>query len=406
MLAFGGIGLNEATMGVAFPKVRETFDLPIDRLGLLLLPGTVGYLLVAAAQARARRPWPVGWSLIGAAALAAAGAATYALSPVFGVMLAGSFLLGVSAAGVDTTLNNYVSRHLESRVLAFMHGGFGVGAMAGPFVATAVLQAGWSWRWAYVVFAGYQAALVAGWLATRHRLVTAATAATASPAADAALVAFEGDVAALPPEDAAVAAGGAAAARFGVILPLNVAMFFVYTGTEASTGLLLPTLLADRGIAEATAGLLTTGFWAALTAGRFAAGFLGRRVAPGQLLAGASIGCAAGMAGVAFGQGFVAGGAGVVVGLALAPVFPSLVAMTPGRVGAARTHVAIAYQLAAASAGVAAVPAVIGVIAGRRGPVVIGPCLLVAALVLAGLHVVTASVAGDLRTVAAPPTSV
>jgi fucose permease len=398
MLAFAGIGLNEATLGVVFPPVRESFDLPLDRLGLLLLPSTGGYLLVAAAQARATRPWPVGRSLIGAAALAVAGSATYALSPVFAVMLVGSLLLGASGGGVDTTLNSYGSRHFEPHVLAFMHGGFGLGAMAGPFVASQVLRAGWSWRWAYVGFGVFQAALVAGWFVTRRRLSTvppavppgSASASPVGPGAD--VVAFEGDVGVLPGAE-----DQAPPRRSPMILPLNVGMFFLYTGTEASTGLLLPTLLVERGVAGPTAGLVATAFWTALTVGRFATGFLGRRVAPNQALAGATIGCVVGMLGVALGQGALTGAAGVLVGLALGPVFPSLVAMTPARVGAERTHVAIAFQLAAASLGVAAVPAVIGVVAGRRGPAVIGACLLVVAALLAGLHVLTATVAGDLR---------
>lgn len=404
MLAFAGIGLNEATLGVAFPQVQESFDLSLDRLGLLLLPGTVGYLLVAVAQTRARRPWPVAWSLVGAAGLAAGGTAAYALSPVFAVMLVGSFLLGVSAAGVDTTLNNYVSVHLEPRVLAFMHGGFGVGAMAGPLVATALLGAGWSWRWAYAGFALFQAVLVVGWIGSRHRFAATAAAPAANPDPD--LVAFEGDVAALPSplvrdgERRDEPVPRSTRSRFlptrrALILPLNVVMFFLYTGTEASTGLLLATLLVDRGFAAATAGLVTTAFWGAITAGRFATGFLGRRVAPYQALAGAVVGCVVGMVGLALGQGPLAVAAVILVGLSLAPVFPSLVAMTPARLGAARTHVAIAWQLAAASLGVAVVPAIIGVVAARRGPAVIGPCLLGVSIVLAGFHVLTASVAGD-----------
>lgn len=400
MLAFAGIGLNEATLGVVFPPVRESFGLPLDRLGLLLLPSTAGYLLVAAAQARATRPWPAGWSLIGAAALAVAGSVTYALSPVFGVMLAGSLLLGASGGAVDTTLNSYGSRHFESHVLAFMHGGFGVGAMAGPFVASQVLRAGWSWRWAYAGFGVFQGALLAGWFVTRRRLSTAPPAVpTASASASASaggpgaeVVAFEGDIGVLPDLD-----DDASPRRSPMILPLNVGLFFLYTGTEASTGLLLPTLLVERGVAGATAGLVATAFWTALTVGRFATGFLGRRVTPNQALAGATFGGVVGMTGVAFGQGVLTGAAGVLVGLALGPVFPSLVAMTPARVGAERTHRAIAFQLAAASLGVAVVPAVIGVVAGRSGPAVIGACLLVVATLLAGLHALTATVAGDLR---------
>lgn len=41
--------------------------------------------------------------------------------------------------------------------------------------------------------------------------------------------------------------------------------FFLYTGTEASTGFLVATLLTWRGLDAATAGLYTTVYWASLT---------------------------------------------------------------------------------------------------------------------------------------------
>ena len=64
--------------------------------------------------------------------------------------------------------------------------------------------------------------------------------------------------------------------------------------------------------------------------------------------------------------------------------------------GTARAHVAIAYQLGAASAGVAAVPAVIGVVAGRGGAEAIGACLFVATVALVATHVAAGRLSGDL----------
>jgi fucose permease len=91
----------------------------------------------------------------------------FAGGPVFGVLLAGTLLLGASAGTVDATLNAYVSVHFEHRVLAFMHAGFGVGATIGPLGVTALLQAGADWRVAYALLAVVQLALGVGGSASR-----------------------------------------------------------------------------------------------------------------------------------------------------------------------------------------------------------------------------------------------
>jgi fucose permease len=180
------------------------------------------------------------------------------------------------------------------------------------------------------------------------------------------------------------------------MLPLSVAMFFLYTGTEAATGFLAATLLVSRGVSTATAGVLTSIYWGALTVGRFATGAVARILPPARAVLIGVIGALVGMVLFVAGGGLVATVGLVLLGLSLAPIFPSQVALTPARVGTPRATRAIGLQLAAASLGVTAIPWLISTVAEGHGVELIGPGLVVAATALLGGHLVTATMAGEL----------
>lgn len=73
-------------------------------------------------------------------------------------------------------------------------------------------------------------------------------------------------------------------------------------------------------------------------------------------------------------------------GVGLAPVFPCLMTRTPQRLGASASAHAIGFQVGAAMLGAAAVPAVLGLIAGERGLETILIATVVVAVVLWLLH--------------------
>jgi fucose permease len=75
-----------------------------------------------------------------------------------------------------------------------------------------------------------------------------------------------------------------------------------------------------------------------------------------------------------------------VMGLAFAPIFPILIAETPARLGHAQAANAIGLQVAAAVAGGAALPALLGVLAARVSLEVLCPALLVAGVAQLVLH--------------------
>jgi fucose permease len=407
--AFIGLGIAEGALGITFPVIRETFDVPLSALGLLLTPYTGGYLTATLVYSRLAGQVRIGRILIGAAACAFVGAALFAAGSAFAILMVGSFVLGTSAGSIDASLNSYASVHLPHRVLGFMHGGFGLGAALGPVAVVAILNAGWSWRVAYGALAAWHIGLGITWFLLQARFTDPATVDGSASAdrddvrtvasddvAHTMVVGFEGDVAELAPLP--VIGPDDARPRPGVV-PLNIAMFFLYTGSEASTGLLIATLLVERGLSTETAGALTTAFWLSLTAGRFGTGAIGPRLSPTRALLIGSTGIVAGGVLVAFGGTTLAIPGLIVLGVCLGPFFPALVALTPARVGTRQAGRSIGLQLAAASIGVATVPSFISLIADHVGRAVIGPSLLAVALLLAAGHLVTGAAAGDLRPV-------
>jgi fucose permease len=170
--------------------------------------------------------------------------------------------------------------------------------------------------------------------------------------------------------------------------PLSILEFFLYTGLEVGAGVLAYTLLTEgRGVSDGAAGLWTTSYWAALTAGRVLLGVAGGRLTPQQVLRGGTIGAIAAAALIAGDPGGLGAVGLPLLGFSLAGLFPSMVLLTPRRVGPERTAGAVGVQFSVATIGAAGVPAAISWIADddlER----IGHALLALAVVVAGLDVV------------------
>jgi hypothetical protein len=72
----------------------------------------------------------------------------------------------------------------------------------------------------------------------------------------------------------------------------------------------------------------------------------------------------------------------VLLGGSLAGVFPALIAVTPGRIGDERAQHAIAWQVGAAAAGGSGISAVVGLLINQTSLAVLGPAIVVLALLL------------------------
>jgi fucose permease len=373
ILAFVGfvsLGLPDGLLGVAWPSLRATFGQPLDGLGPLLVAITAGYVLSSFASGWALARLGVGGLLALSALLTAASLLGWTTTTRFGVVVGLGALAGLGAGAIDAGLNTHMARHHSPRLLNWLHACYGLGAASGPALMTAVLAAGRPWQSGYRLVAAAQIALALAFFATRRRWADGG----AQDQGDAA-----GRAASAAPVSATLRL---ASARLGMMA------FFLYVGLEATVGAWTFSLLSEaRGVPLTTAGAWVSGYWAALTAGRVAFGFVASAARLARLLRGCLAAIAAGALLVALDAGDLATLVGLLlIGFACGPVFPSLIAATPARLGAAHTTNAVGFQVAAAAAGQSLIPAAVGVLADARGLAWVPPAVLALAAILYAAH--------------------
>ncbi len=381
---FISLGLPDGALGVAWPSMRGGFSRPLGDLGVVLVLNTAGYLVGSTTAATGARWVGTARTMTASAAIAAVAMALWLATNSWWVLLVASLALGLSRWVIDAGLNAYAALHGGVRRLGVLHGCYGIGTSLGPLLVVASLATG-TWRPAWIVIGLLDVAIAGfGW---RWRNDWPPDVIVAAPVDD------DGDRPSRPSR---------------LAIPTTMVCFAALVGAEFSTGAWSYTLLTDgRGVADTVAGLWVAAYWAGLTLARFALGAYGDRVGRVPLLHGS---CVVALCGVGL-LWWNPGGLGVlglpVAGIGFASVFPTLVALMPDRLGAHRSSAVIGWSVAAASLGGTAVAALAGVLADRRGPLVLAPTLFAVTAVLGLLDVALARVAPvrapAVRTAADPP---
>lgn len=362
LVAFVSLGLPDGVLGVAWPSIRRSFDLPPAQLGVLLTSAMVGYVASSFSSGAVVTRLGIGRLLFWSSVLMVANSLAYALAPAWSVMVAAALLAGLGAGAIDAGINTFAAVHFSPRLVTWLHASYGVGAALGPLLMSAALATSPGWRGGYALIAAVLAAMAIAFLVTRRLWDVAAPQAR-------------------PPVEPAP---GLLDTLLRPRVWLNIALFFVYTGLEVSAGQWTYSLLTEgRGVAPAAAGAWTAVYWSGLTAGRIVSGALAGRVPAETLLRAATLGAVASTLLLwrdpGMGLGLVALAA---LGCCLAPIYPLLIAETPRRIGRPHAASAIGFQVAAAYLGTAAIPGAAGLLATARGLGVIAPCLFATALLL------------------------
>jgi fucose permease len=408
MYGFVALGLPDGMIGTAWPALRTGFGVPLDGLGIVLLLSTAGAVCTSSVAGVVLSRIGLRPTVMLAGTIACLGALGAALSPAFWTFVLAGTAIGVTAGLLDSSLNAAVALSGRNRLLNALHGCYGIGTTIGPLVVTAAILAV-SWRPAYGVLLLVELGLVGGWWVVGRRGPGPALPATdRSPEDLDAQVALPGHV-----PDGVPGTTGAAPAlerglepglvpeaktgpearprrRFATIVAIGLFVFMVYTGFEVSAGQWGPSF--DRGplhLSAGATGIVTFGYWAALTVVRFALA-APRRPLSQRLIV--NLGCAIAIIGAALvwwqPAPIVAIIGLIVIGGSLAGVFPALVALTPGRVGEEMAHHVIGWQIGAASIGGAAITAAFGAVFQHYGLDKFGPALVITAVLsMAGVLV-------------------
>ena len=166
LLAFVSLGLPDGVLGVAWPSIRRSFGLPPGQLGSLLASAMVGYLVSSFSSGALVARLGVGRVLLWSSVLMAVNAFTCALAPAWSVMVAAGLLAGLGAGAIDAGINAFAAARFSPRLVSWLHACYGVGAMLGPLLMTAVLTSGLGWRWGYAVIGVLLAAMAGSFLVT------------------------------------------------------------------------------------------------------------------------------------------------------------------------------------------------------------------------------------------------
>lgn len=365
-IGFVSLGLPDAVIGVAWPSVRDAFELHQSGLGLVLVGSGCGYFLSSFFAGRLIQAFGVGVLLAASSVMVAASGFGYALAPAWPAFVACSLLHGMGSGAIDSGLNSFGAAHFTARHMNWLHACYCLGAMLGPLLMTGILAGGGAWQTGYATLGTAMLLLSVLFSVTQRRW---------GP----------------PPERRVDAEGnhiGMAATLRHAGVRLQIAVFFVYTGLEVTVGQWSFTLLTEaRGIDRSEAGVWVSLYWGSIGVGRVLLGFIVERVGIDRLLRLSTLTTVVGSILFALpSPGSLSLIGLLLIGGALAPIFPGLMSRTPQRLGAAYAVHAIGFQVSAAMAGAALLPSLVGLAVEEFGLGSIAGAVVVLAGVLLLLH--------------------
>jgi fucose permease len=378
------VAVPGSTLGLLWPLMRLSWHQPLGLLGVLLIGGVSASVLASLLTGRLLPrvgPGPVVAAGSAAVAVALAGEAA---APSVWVFAAGLAVFGLGFGALDAALNAHAAARFGPRRINWMHASYGLGATAGPLLATGLLTAGLGWRATYAVQAAIQSAAAVLLILTARAWDRPASPEPAPAEPAPARLARAGPAPVRP------AATPPRAARMALLIA--VAFAAVECGIESGAGIWgFVYLTAGRGLSTAAAAGTVSAYWATMFAGRAVLGPVAERFGAGRVLTGGVAGLVAGAILLTVpGPAAVPVAGLVVVGLAAAPIFPLLTLATAEQVAGqgdqADATRAVSLQVAASAGGNAALPAGLGLVIGTLTASALGPALLLLSLLLAALH--------------------
>lgn len=371
-VAFIALGMPDGLLGVAWPSIRATFSIPLDAIGMLLSASVAGYLTSSFSSGPLIARWGVGRILAASCGMTGVALIGYTLVPLWWMLVLLGILAGLGAGAIDAGLNTYVAAHFGEGAMQWLHACYGIGVTLGPIIMTIALTTWDSWQVGYRVVGGFQLALAACFALTlpmwNRRDSSAAS------------------------DEPKRLTDYRTPMRETLRQPrvwLSACLFFLYVGAEVSLGTWTYSLLVEsRGIAPAMAGIWAGSYWGTFTVGRMVAGLYAKRAGVNLMVLGGVAGAFSGAVLLTLNPSQASNLLAVaVIGFSIAPIFPALVSGTSARVGPAFAANTIGLQMAASGLGTAAVPSLVGLLAGQASLEIIPIFVTLLFAGLAGLYV-------------------
>jgi len=345
--AFVLIGANDGAFGVLIPSLQMQYGVDKATIGLLFLVQSIGYLVAAFSSGLLIEKLGNRRFLMLGVVSFLFGVGSLALMLPFMIVLITMLSLGLGVGIIDAGINAYIaSMPRNTARLNYLHAFYGIGALLGPLIASALLAVRWGWNSVYVVWIGMSLVLLIGF----H------------------LVFKQQNIA--PSEEVAAPRSNVLVAALRVPVVWIAALFLlIYVGAEVSVGIWSYSfLIEERHTSILFAGWMVSGYWLGLTLGRLALARVTLRVGSTRLIQCCLVGVVIGVLLVWLVPIYPVSAIGLVlIGFSFGPIYPTTIALISNRVSARILPSAIGFMVSLGSIGAAVFPWFAGMLAEHVG---------------------------------------
>jgi FHS family Na+ dependent glucose MFS transporter 1 len=350
-LAFIVLGMTTAASGPSLPKLAAHTSSGLDRISLIFIFGSLGYLIGSYLGGRAFDRFSSHKLLSLTVLLIAVASLLIPNAHSIGLLLFAMFLSGFASGIIDVGGNALlIWTHGEKSgpFLNGLHFFFGVGSLIAPLVLARVLLLTGDIHWMYYFFAIVSLPLLLWfWF--------------------------------LPEPPKPVHIDAETSTSFPVrIVVLTLVLFFLYVGLELGFGNWIYTYALTLGLGTTvTAAYLTSAFWGSFTFGRLLAVWISTRMRPVTIIVMDLIGCVLStMIIMLWRDSNLALWVGTMgLGISMASIFPTIILLAGERMHI--TGTVTGWFLVGSGAGSMLLPWLIGQIFARTGPQAMTTVLLV-----------------------------
>lgn len=341
-LSFISLGLPDALLGSAWPKMYPEFGVPVSYAGIISATIAICTIISSLSSDRMTRRFGTGKVTALSVALTCLALAGFYFSHNFLLLVFLAIPYGLGAGSVDSSLNNYVALHYKSRHMSWLHCMWGIGAASGPYIMGAVLAEGLSWNNGYGLIAILQLFLSAVLFSTLFlwRKQTADKKSGEKGLSIRSVISIRG-------------------------VKAVMLAFFCYCAIEQTAMLWASSyLVIARGLDGSSAAGYAGLFFLGITIGRAISGFLTIAISDrGMIRLGEAL--------IALGLAFLFSAQSLffvlvsffLLGLGCAPIYPSVIHSTPANFGVSSSQAVMGVEMASAYVGTCLMPPLFGLIA-------------------------------------------
>lgn len=354
-LIFIGVGLPDSLLGSAWPYMAKDYQVGVGSAGILSMTISIGIIIASLTACHLIRKFGFGKAAACGLGFLLAGLAGYVISPSFGWTFCCCVPLGFGSGMLQTILNDFVAEHYSARHMNWLHGSWGIGAVAGPLLVSASGGTATGWRGGYMVVALTEAALIGAVLVTLPLWKKVSKTAN-KPAYETDQKTSDADREA---DGVKIAAAPTVSLRGKAFV---VGQFFMYCSMENAMMLWGASyLIGAKGMEASQAAGGVSMFFLGITAGRFLGGMLAGKVGNVQMIFGSVM--AASVLDLIL---LFSGGAHtayivfLLLGLITAPIYPAMLHQTPSFFPQENLHLLMGVQVASAYLGITVMPPLFG----------------------------------------------